>query len=287
MERWQIGNVSVTRVVDAMQDIDLAFLIPQATAENLAPFASWLQPHFLNADTTVPLSIHTFVIQSDNTTIVVDTCIGNDKPRGMPDWDQRQGSFLSDLVTADAPREAVDFVLCTHLHVDHVGWNTMLVDGVWVPTFPNARYLIGREEWQFWENEEDPFGAEAKKDSILPIIESDLVELIETNYAITEQVRVVPTPGHTPGHVSVLIESRGERAIITGDLFHHPVQFAKPDWKDIADVQSEVAEKTRRNFMQTYGEGTLVLGTHFAPPTAGNIIQSGEEFWFKARHSDH
>ena len=287
MERWQVGNVSITRVVDVMQDIDLAFLIPEATPENLAPFESWLKPHFLNSDTTVPLSIHTFVIQSDETTIVVDTCIGNDKPRAMPDWDQRQGSFLSDLATAGAPREAVDFVLCTHLHVDHVGWNTMLVEGVWAPTFPKARYLIGREEWHFWENEEDPFGAEAKNDSILPIIESDLVDLIETDHAITDEVRVVPTPGHTPGHVSVLIESGNERAIITGDLFHHPVQFAKPGWKDIADVQSELAEETRHRFMQTYSNETLVLGTHFAPPTAGNIIQKGEAYWFNAEHQDN
>ncbi|MCR9259367.1 MAG: MBL fold metallo-hydrolase [Pseudomonadaceae bacterium] len=286
MQRWQIGHVSITRVVDVMQNIDLAFLIPEATPENLAPFASWLKPHFLNSDTTVPLSIHTFVIQSDDTTIVVDTCIGNDKPRAMPDWNQRQSSFLSDLTTVGAAREAVDVVLCTHLHVDHVGWNTMLVEGAWVPTFPNAKYLIGREEWHFWEHEEDPFGAEAKSDSIVPIIESDLVELIETDHVITEQVRVVPTPGHTPGHISVLIESNGERAIITGDLFHHPVQFAKPGWQDIADVQSDVAERTRRDFIQAYGDETLILGTHFAPPTAGKIVATGGEYWFKAQDSD-
>ena len=286
MEQWQIGNVSITRVVDVMQNIDLAFLLPEATPDNLAPLASWLKPHFVNPDDSVPLSIHTFVIQSDDATIIVDTCIGNDKPRPMPEWDRRQSDFLSDLNAAGAPREGVDFVLCTHLHVDHVGWNTILVDGKWVPTFPNARYLIGREEWQFWESEEDPFGAEAKTDSILPIIEANLVELIETNHAITGEVRVVPTPGHTPGHVSVLIESNGERGIVTGDLFHHPVQFARPDWLDIADVQSDVAQQTRRAFMQEYGSDTLVLGTHFAPPTAGHIIDAGTEYWFKAQELD-
>ncbi|XOV85355.1 MAG: MBL fold metallo-hydrolase [bacterium] len=284
MEQWQIGNVKVTRVVDVLQNIDLAFLIPEATPDNLAPFTRWLKPHFLNSDGTVPLSIHTFVIQSDDTTIVVDTCIGNDKPRAMPDWDRRQTDFLSDLTSAGAPREEVDFVLCTHLHVDHVGWNTMLVDGDWVPTFPNARYLIGREEWNFWKNEEDPFGAEAKVDSILPIIQSDLVELIETDHAINGEIRVVPTPGHTPGHISVLIESEGARAIITGDLFHHPVQFARPGWQDIADVQSELAEKTRKAFMQTYGKDTLVMGTHFASPTAGHVLEVGDEHWFEAQH---
>ncbi len=120
------------------------------------PYASWLKPSFQNDDGTVPLSIHAFVIFTNDQTIIVDTCIGNDKPRAMPEWNLRQGSFLDDLSAIGAPRESIDVVLCTHLHVDHVGWNTMLIDDEWVPTFPNARYLIGKEEWNFWKDEEDP-----------------------------------------------------------------------------------------------------------------------------------
>jgi glyoxylase-like metal-dependent hydrolase (beta-lactamase superfamily II) len=281
MEQWLVGDIRITRVVDFMQDIDLAFLIPEATAENLAPMESWLKPHFLNRDGSVPLSFHTFVVQDGEQTILVDTCIGNDKPRDLPDWNLRQGDFLNAIAAVGAPRESVDVVLCTHLHVDHVGWNTMLHNDQWVPTFPNARYLFGREEWAFWENETDPFGAEAKTDSILPIINSELVELVEVDHVVSSGVCLLPTPGHTPGHVSVLVESEGSRAVITGDLFHHPVQFAKPFWKDIADVDSAVAERTRNQFMAQFSDATLVLGTHFASPTAGHIHKGSNGFWFR------
>ena len=282
MEKWQIGNIRINRVVDVLQDIDLAFLIPEATTEALAPYASWLKPDFQNDDGTVPLSIHAFVIFTNGQTIIVDTCIGNDKPRAMPVWNLRQGSFLEDLSAIGAPRESIDVVLCTHLHVDHVGWNTMLIDDEWVPTFPNARYLIGKEEWNFWKDEEDPFGKEAKIDSIQPIIDSEQVELVENDHVVATGVRLIPTPGHTPGHVSVLLESEGQRAIITGDLFHHPVQFAQPGWKDIADVQSDVAEKTRNQFMNSYGGEVLVLGTHFASPTSGYVTLSDAGYWFRS-----
>ena len=282
METWKIGDVTVTRVVDVLQDIDLTLLLPDATAENLDPLRSWLLPHFLNKDGTAPLSIHTFVIRSEDATILVDTCIGDDKPRAMPEWNMRQSEFLSDLIKVGAPREAVDVVLCTHLHVDHVGWNTMRVDDAWVPTFPHANYLFGRDEWSYWKDEDDPFGADAKQDSILPIIESDLVTLVDSDHVVTPEVRLVPTPGHTPGHVSVLIESGGARAIVTGDLFHHPVQFAHPSWLDIADVQSEIAQSSRIDFMQRFGgKDTLVLGTHFASPTGGHITREGDGYRFE------
>ena len=279
MESWKVGDVQIHRVVDLLMDMPFTYLFPEAKPEQLLPLHSWLMPHFMQPDgKTMTVSVHTFVIQSGDATIVVDTCIGNDKERDAPNWNLRTSDFLDRLAERGAAREAVDMVLCTHLHVDHVGWNTMLENDCWVPTFPKARYLIGREEWAFWEHEEDPFGKQAKEDSILPIIESDLVQMVETDHQITDEVSLVPTPGHTPGHVSVLIRSRGERAIITGDLIHHPLQFAHPALKDIADVDSEMAERTRLTFMQEYGDTTLVLGTHFASPTAGHIVKDGA-FW--------
>ncbi len=281
MESWKVGDVKIHRVVDLLMDMPATYLIPDANAEALIPLHSWLRPHFLKPDgKTMTVSVHTFVIQSGDATIVVDTCIGNDKERDAPNWNKRTSNFLENLAERGAPRHSVDMVLCTHLHVDHVGWNTMLENDRWVPTFPNARYLIGREEWEFWEHEDDPFGKQAKADSILPIIESDLVELVATDFRVTDEVSLVPTPGHTPGHVSVLIQSRGERAIITGDLFHHPLQFARPHWKDIADVDGEMAARTRLKFMAEYGNETLVLGTHFASPTAGHIVRDGDVWRF-------
>ncbi|MBV1878433.1 MAG: MBL fold metallo-hydrolase [Pseudomonadales bacterium] len=281
IDTWKIGAVKVTRVIDIIQDIDLTFLLPEATSDNLAPMKSWLQPYFLHENGKAPLSIHTFLVQTADTNIIVDTCIGNDKPRAMPDWNKRQGSFLEDIAAAGAGREAIDVVLCTHLHVDHVGWNTMLVNDQWVPTFPAARYLFGKDEWAYWKDEEDPFGAEAKIDSILPIVESDQVDLVESDHQVTSEVSLIPTPGHTPGHVSVKIESEGQKGVITGDLFHHPVQFARPGWKDIADVQSEIAEQSRMAFMEQFEKDTLVLGTHFAAPTAGRIIRDDGFYRFE------
>jgi len=280
MENWKIGRVKVSRVVEMVMPIPPTMLLPDATPENLAPMDAWLKPYFVLDDYRIPLSIHTFLIESEDARIVVDTCIGNDKPRDFPDWNRRQSDFLSQLAARGAPADAVDMVLCTHLHVDHVGWNTRLVDDRWVPTFPNARYLFGREEWAYWKNEEDPFGREARDDSIVPILDAGLADLVETDHRLTSEVSLIPTPGHTPGHVSVLVESGGERAVITGDLFHHPSQFARPTWPDIADVDTVDAARTRQTFMERFSEGTLVLGTHFASPTGGRIVRDGEYFRF-------
>jgi len=276
MLQWQVGNVKITQIVELTTASLGPHLLPQATPEVLAGI-NWMTP-FVDDQHRLLLSMHTLMIESQGQVIMVDTCIGNDKERTYPRWNHMQTDFLQRLDAAGFATERVDTVLCTHMHVDHVGWNTILENDRWVPTFPNARYLIGREEWAFWEHEDDPFGKQAKQDSILPIVESDLVDFVETNHRLTDEVCLVPTPGHTPGHVSVLIQSRGERAIITGDLFHHPLQFAYPSWKDIADVDGEVAEQTRLAFMHEYGDETLVLGTHFASPTAGHIVRDGE-FW--------
>lgn len=280
METWKIGRVKVHRVVEMIMPIPPTMLIPDATPENLAPMDGWLKPHFVLDDYRVPLSIHTFLIESDEARIVVDTCIGNDKPRDFPEWNKRQSDFLDRLAARGAPVDAVDFVMCTHLHVDHVGWNTRLVDGRWVPTFPNARYLFGREEWAYWKVEVDPFGREARDDSIVPIIDAGLADLVEMDHSLTSEVSLVPTPGHTPGHVSVMIESAGERAVITGDLFHHPCQFARPTWVDSADVDTKRASQSRQSFMQRFSDGTLVLGTHFASPTGGRVVRDGDAYRF-------
>ena len=281
METWSIGAALVSRIVEMVLPIKPQFLIPDATPENLAPMESWLKPHFLLEGHRIPLSIHTFLIEVDGLRILVDTCIGNDKTRDEPAWNARQGDFLEQLAARGAPAETIDFVLCTHLHVDHVGWNTRLVNGHWVPTFTNARYLFGRTEWDFWAHETDPFGHQARGDSIEPIIAGGRADFVETDHQLCPSVRLVPTPGHTPGHVSVLIESGDARAIITGDLFHHPCQFARPQWPDSADVDTVQAAQTRAQFMSRFSDGTLVLGTHFASPTAGHVVADGAGYRFR------
>ncbi len=148
--QWRIGDVTVTKIVELEVTGGSRFILPQATREAIQPIA-WLRPHFADEDGRLRMSIHSFVVQTPTRRIVVDTCLGNDKQgRRIPNWNNLQGPFLADLAAAGFPRESIDTVLCTHLHVDHVGWNTMLVDGKWVPTFPRARYLMGRVEYQHW-----------------------------------------------------------------------------------------------------------------------------------------
>ena len=247
MDSWKIGSVEITRVVDVVSPIPPTVLFPAATPERIAELADWLRPSFIDPDGNMLLSIHAFAIRSGDARIIVDTCIGTGKVRPIPEWSELQSGFLQDLESIGFAPDSIDRVLCTHLHFDHVGWNTIRRGDAWVPTFQNARYLVGAVEWEYWKDHDDPYAPQAKEDSILPIFEAGLYDLVEMDHVITKEVRLVPTPGHTPGHVSVLIESEGEEAIITGDMLHHPLQFVHPEWEDHADVESEQAFRTRQS----------------------------------------
>jgi glyoxylase-like metal-dependent hydrolase (beta-lactamase superfamily II) len=257
-------------------------LLPDATPERLEAHAHWLRPRFLDDKGRIIASVHALVIESDGRRIVVDTCIGNDKQRTNPYWTNLQGPFLSDMAAAGFPRESIDTVLCTHMHVDHVGWNTMLVDGRWVPTFPAARYLFSRAEWAYWRELPDNADGDVIGDSVRPIVDLGLADLVESNHRITDEVWLEPTPGHTPGHASVRIRSQGVDAVITGDLMHHPVQCAEPQWQSNFDVDVEAARRTRREFLARYSDSAvLVFGTHFATPSAGRIVRDGAAWRFE------
>jgi glyoxylase-like metal-dependent hydrolase (beta-lactamase superfamily II) len=273
--RWQIGDVRIARIVEAEGPTPGSFLFADATPEKLLQHA-WLKPHFMTEEGMLISSIHAFVVESQGRVIVVDTCVGNDKPREVKNWNMRKGRFLEDMAEAGFPRERVTTVLCTHLHVDHVGWNTMLKDGKWLPTFPNARYLIGRKEWDYWSKAQDESDKAIQNDSVRPILDAGLADLVESDHKVTSDVYLEPTPGHTPGHVSVRISSKGEDAVITGDLMHHPVQCAMPEMGSRFDTDPAQAAKTRKGFIEKYRDGkTLVLGTHFAAPTAGHFSEHG------------
>jgi glyoxylase-like metal-dependent hydrolase (beta-lactamase superfamily II) len=278
--RWKIGNVTVTRVVEVEVPMPGTFVLPDAVPENVAKIP-WLVPHFANPDGLLRLSIHALVVESEGRKIVVDTCLGNDKKRSVPDWNMRNGPFLQQLADAGHARESVDTVVCTHLHVDHVGWNTMFVNGRWVPTFPKARYLIGRKEWDYWRTEPEDPEVPLLSDSVKPILDAGLADLVEADHKLTSEVWLEPTHGHTPGHVSVRISSAGEDAVITGDMMHHPSQIAKPEWASSFDWSQEEGRATRRAAIARWSSGGyLVIGTHFAGPTAGRIVRDGEAFRF-------
>ncbi len=280
--RWQVGDVRITRVVESEGPTPIGFLFPDCPPERLLQHA-WLKPHFFGDDGKLRTSIHALIVESAGKRIVVDTCVGNDKPRAVAAWNRRQGKFLDDLAEAGYPRESIDVVLCTHLHVDHVGWNTMMKDGKWLPTFPKARYLFAKKEYEYWSQAPGEHDRAIQQDSVQPILDAKLADLVEMDHRLTDEVWLEPTPGHTPGHVSVRISSRGSEAIITGDVMHHPAQCADLDLRTRFDVDPGAARRMRREFLEKYKDGrVLVLGTHFASPTSGRILREGPAFRFEA-----
>jgi len=278
--KWQIGRVAVTKIVEMEVTGGSRFILPDATYEAVLPI-SWLQPHFADERGRLKMSIHALIVETPERRIVVDTCLGNDKEgRRIPTWNNLHGPFLADLAAAGFPRESIDTVFCTHLHVDHVGWNTMLVDGKWVPTFPKARYLMGRTEFAHWQSQHDRDDMAAVfADSVKPVHDAGLVDLVDSDAHICDGISLVPTPGHTPGHVSVRISSEGEEALITGDFMHHPCQIARPDWCSTADTDPAAAKATRERMLEELSaRPVLVIGTHFAGATAGRIVRDGDAY---------
>ncbi len=270
--QWTIGDVRVTKVVEHELPIPLNGLLTDVPDEAVARHG-WLAPDFLDADGLARLSIHGLVIDTGERRILVDTCVGNLREGlVMPPV---ESSFPEALAAAGYATRDIDTVVCTHLHFDHVGWNTRLVEGKWVVTFTNARYLIGRVEWEHWSVTDGDYSNVG--DTVRPVVEAGAADLVEVDHQICPQVRLVPTPGHTPGHVSVVIESGGQRAVITGDMAHHPIQFAEPDIAAPADSDSPMAAKTRRIFLaERAQDSALVIGTHFGGPTAGRIVPDAD-----------
>jgi glyoxylase-like metal-dependent hydrolase (beta-lactamase superfamily II) len=278
--KWRVGKVTVTKIIELEVTGGSRFILPDATYEAVLPIR-WMQPHFADERGRLKMSIHALVVETPERCIVVDTCLGNDKQnRRIPTWNNLQGPFLADLATAGFPRESIDTVLCTHLHVDHVGWNTMLIDGKWVPTFPKARYLMGRTEFAHWRQQHDRDDMAAVfADSVQPVHDAGLVDLVDSDARICDEISLVPTPGHTPGHVSVRIASEGEEALITGDFMHHPCQIARPDWCSTADTDPTAAQATREQMLKGLSERpVLVIGTHFAGATAGRVVRDGDAY---------
>jgi glyoxylase-like metal-dependent hydrolase (beta-lactamase superfamily II) len=273
-----IGRLRVFTVVERAGPTRPTWLLPDASPEAVERHRAWLAPHFLDDGGRFRQSVHSFVIRAPGLTALVDTCIGNDKDRGgRAPFHMLRTTFLDDLREAGVPPESVDLVICTHLHADHVGWNTRLHGGQWVPTFPRARHLFARAEWEHWSSSPDDGVARIMADSVKPVLDAGRAQFVEMNHRISDELWLEPTPGHTPGHVSVRLSSGGDEAVITGDLMHHPVQIAEPGWGSHFDSDAAEASATRRAFCARYGgQPVTVLGTHFHHPTAGRIVQHGE-----------
>jgi glyoxylase-like metal-dependent hydrolase (beta-lactamase superfamily II) len=283
---WQIGDIRIHRVAELETPVPYHPKYPLIREAQPAALQEmpWLYPSFVTAEGHLLSSIHALVVDAPGLRLIVDTCLGNDKPRRMTRNTALDTDFLPQLTAAGYPAESIDAVVCTHLHVDHVGWNTRKQGERWVPTFPNARYLVGRVEYDHWQSysDEDPEQAAIMTDSITPIADAGLLQLVEQDHQLTPEIRLLPTAGHTPGHVSVLIESRGERAVITGDTMHHPCQIGRPTWATSFDSDRAAATSTRLSLLQELADApVLVIGTHFAYPTAGHIRRDGDTFRFQ------
>ena len=275
-EVWRIGAVKITRIVEIEATGGMSRIIPDATRDKIQDIG-WLFPHFASADGRLRGAIHSLIIETPDHKIIVDTCIGNDKERAVPVWNNLQTAYLADLADAGYPAESIDTVLCTHLHIDHVGWNTKWDGAKWVPTFKNAEYLFGEVEYNHWMTHDREGQSQVMTDSVTPIVEAGLQKLISQDHVICPEVRLIPTPGHTPGHHSVMIESEGQSALITGDFLHHPCQFAHPEWPSAPDWDVPQGYATRVDMYKRLAETlTLVIGTHFHTPTAGYLKTDGK-----------
>ena len=284
MLTWQVGAVKVTRIVEI--EVPMTYnpddeFLKGATPQALRKHA-WLYPNYVNEQDQMLLSIHALLVEAPGLRLVVDTCVGNDKPRHALGGNALATPFLQHMADAGWTRDSVDTVVCTHLHVDHVGWNTMLEDGKWVPTFPKAKYLFGKTELAHWNAHGDEEDKTILSDSVQPILDAGLAQMVDLDHRISPEIRLVPTTGHTPGHVSVMIESEGQTAVITGDMTHHPYQLAEPHASSSFDVDRDASSATREKMFAEWADSQiLVIGTHYAAPTAGRIQRDGAAFRFE------
>ncbi len=279
--QWKIGNVKITKVVELETVGHTRFILPLAGREEILELP-WLIPHFATDEGRLKMSIHSLVVETPTRRILVDTGLGNDKQgRTVPTWNDRHGPFLDDLTAAGFAPDSIDSVLCTHLHVDHVGWNTRLDGGRWVPTFVKARYLFAETEYAYWrDHSTEPDKAAIFADSVAPIVEAGKADLVAGDARICEEITLIPTPGHSPGHVSLHVRSAGEEGLLTGDVAHHPCQMAHLDWSSTADSDPKQSAQTRRELFSRFADReALVIGGHF---DAGHIRRDGDAFKFIA-----
>jgi glyoxylase-like metal-dependent hydrolase (beta-lactamase superfamily II) len=277
--RWNVGKVRITKIVELETIGSTRFILPLASKEEIRKLP-WLIPHFASEEGRLKMSIHALVVETPLRRIVVDTGLGNDKEgRDVPAWNHRKTPFLEIMTAAGFPPDSIDTVLCTHLHVDHVGWNTRLEGNQWVPTFAKARYLFGKTEYEYWRDHSgEPDKAAVFRDSVKPIMDAGKADLVASDARLCDEIALIPTPGHSPGHVSVHITSAGEQGLLSGDVAHHPCQMAHLDWSSTADSDPVQSMVTRRDLFARFADKpVLVIGGHF---NAGHIRRDGDAFKF-------
>ena len=279
---FRIGELTIHRIVEMECGFSPALeFLPTLSRELLDANRSWLAPTALDADDKLVLCFQSYVVRTGRQIILVDSCIGNDKDRSArPLWHQKKDdTFMRGLAEVGLTVNDIDIVLCTHLHVDHVGWNTRLENGRWVPTFPKARYLFSKTELDYWLAENAKAELPPIADSVIPIVEAKRCDLVTSDHAISDLIALVPTPGHTIDHYAVRLGRGGKEGIITGDLIHSPLQARFPDLTMRADYDPAQGTATRRKFLETYCDtATQCCFAHFPSPSRGRIKRWGEGF---------
>ena len=278
-----VGDLAIHRIIEQETTfLPATELLPGLTPDVLAGNRQWMrQAGALDAQDVLILCFQSYIVKTPHHTILIDSCIGNDKPRPTrPKWNMKtDDTYMRALASAGISVDEIDFVMCTHLHVDHVGWNTRLEDGRWVPTFPNARYIFGKAEFDYWTEQSAKAEVPAFIDSVLPVVEARRADIVRNDYEIGDHVRILPTPGHTPGHVAFTLGRGKDDAVFSGDLMHSPLQTRYPELSVKFDVDQAQAALTRRNFLERYCDtDTLCCSAHFPSPSTGKIRRRADGF---------
>jgi glyoxylase-like metal-dependent hydrolase (beta-lactamase superfamily II) len=281
MAQLNIGDFAIDCVVDLERPfLHAQTFFPDLTDDMFAHCRKVLPPGDLTPDGRLQMRFQSLLVRTGRHTILIDTCCGNHKDRpGREDFHHLNTNYIGALAQAGVTPEQVDFVMCTHLHWDHVGWNTRLIDGQWVPTFPNARYIFGKAEFDYWaalnaKSEVPPFA-----DSVLPVVEANKADIVADDFSIGDHARILPTPGHTPGHIAIAFGTTRDDAVFVGDAMHSPLQTRYPELSMKFDVDPQLAATTRRGLLERLCDtGTLCCTAHFPSPSAGRIKRRGDAF---------
>jgi len=288
MTKFRLGALEISRVEDFVDPkAPIKFLLPDLGDETISQNLDWLAPRFYDpSDGSVAIHIQSWLLRTRHHTILVDACVGNHKTRHFPPFHMRDIPYLDRLKHAGAGPDQIDYVFCTHLHSDHVGWNTRLDNGRWVPTFPNAKYLFSRADVEAldprrgalsgWDDASDAF-----LDSAIPVIESGQAQILDGEHQVGDGMTILPAPGHTPGHCYLRVEDSGDSGLFTGDALHHPVQIAAPEVNSFACLDADAARATCVKVLEECcDQHRLLIPGHFAPPHQGRIARMGDGFRF-------
>lgn len=288
MSTIQLGDFQIHKVMDQQLKVPMDMVFESHDWEVFETNAHWLAPDQLDLATRMPfLSFHSFVVQTPTNNILIDSCIGNHKQRGdNPGFHMAQTDYLANLAALGLTVEDIDYVMCTHMHADHVGWNTQLVNGEWKPTFPKATYVFADKEYLHWEQQakaapDGPWQESSYYDSVLPVMEAGQAQLVKTDFALEDGIWLEEMPGHSPGNTVIHANSGGRQGIFSGDVMHHAVQTVCPHWFTNFCYDKVLASETRSGFVDRLADqDVLILPAHFNGSSAGHIRSQGQSLFF-------